>query len=190
MLGFQMFWLIQAAIYIPATPFQIFNTKFHRTDCLLSGKGGKRPFKAMTAIDANPCFCTGPGTQCLRNSDKTVISGTCPIGTATCMATINGTSTEVKPYISHFRNCIGGQGSSCTKQQPCYPCERSRLPEWGKGSSGSARCRMCSSEFSGDCQFIPGVGPYCFDKPGSKNVVPCKKCCTEPAPLIVGGVCY
>ena len=191
MLGYQFFHLIRAALYIPATPFTIFNEKFHRTDCLMSGKGGKRPFKSNIAMYKNPCFCVGPNTVCrLRIGGGTVGSTKpCPTdGTAECQVIdrSGGVVRKVKPYISHFRNCIGGQGSSCTMQQPCYPCERETLSGWGS----IARCRTCSSEASKECDFIPGKGPYCFDKVGSKRVVPCKTCCTEPEPVHYNGTCY
>ena len=39
MLGFQLFHLIRAALYVPATRFSIFNEAFHRSDCLQSNKG-------------------------------------------------------------------------------------------------------------------------------------------------------
>ena len=39
MIGYQFFHLIRAAMFIPATPFTIFNQHLHRSDCLNSGKG-------------------------------------------------------------------------------------------------------------------------------------------------------
>ena len=39
MLGFQLFHLLRAALYVPATQFLVFNKAFHRTDCLESVKG-------------------------------------------------------------------------------------------------------------------------------------------------------
>ena len=39
MIGYQFFHLIRAALFIPATPFTIFNQHLHRSDCLNSGKG-------------------------------------------------------------------------------------------------------------------------------------------------------
>jgi hypothetical protein len=37
--GFQMYHLIRAALFVPATRFFVYNTKLHRSDCLASGKG-------------------------------------------------------------------------------------------------------------------------------------------------------
>ena len=191
MLGYQFFHLIRAALYVPATPFTVYNQRFHRTDCLNSGKGGKRPFKSNNPIYKNPCFCVGPGAVCTnRQSGQPMPAVTCPVdGTATCMVPdSSGRQVFVKPYISHFRNCVGGQGSSCTLDQPCYPCSRATLPDWGPKS----RCRACTSGEgnTADCTFIPGKGPYCYDHVGSRKVVPCTTCCTEPAPLFRNGTCY
>lgn len=188
MLGYQFFHLIRAALYVPATPFTVYNQRFHRTDCLNSGKGGKRPFKATDNIYKNPCFCVGAGAVCAsRQSGQPLPAVTCPVdGTATCaVRDSSGRQVFIKPYISHFRNCVGGQGSSCTREQPCYPCGRAALHDWGT----SARCRACTGA-TGDCTFIPGKGPYCYDRVGSRHVVPCTTCCTEPAPLFYNGTCY
>ena len=59
------------------------------------------------------------------------------------------------------------QGPKCTKEEPCTPCELDRLDEFQ-----AERCTTCSPENRGDCNFIPGEGPYCFDKPGSVKVRP------------------
>lgn len=45
MLGFQLFHLLRAALYVPATQFSVFNKSFHRTDCLESVKGNN-PIKS------------------------------------------------------------------------------------------------------------------------------------------------
>jgi hypothetical protein len=42
MLGFQLFHLIRAALYVPATLFSVYNPQLHRTDCLESLKGKGR----------------------------------------------------------------------------------------------------------------------------------------------------
>jgi hypothetical protein len=34
---------------------------------------------------------------------------------------------QIKPYHSRKRDCQGGQRPSCTMDEPCTPCERSRL---------------------------------------------------------------
>lgn len=194
-IGFQFFHFVRAALYVPASRFFVFNENFHRSDCLESNKGGKKPFKATAMIDLNPCFCLEPAVCILQTTGEklSLTNGEiCPTdGSARCTSTTDN-STDIQAYISHFRNCIGGQGSSCTQDQPCFPCERDTLQDWsGSGRSRSiARCRTCSTEFNGDCNFIPDVGPYCYSQKGSKKVVPCKRCCTEPAPLFLNGTCY
>ena len=40
--GGQLYHLIQAVIYIPATRFYVWNDLLHREDCRYSSKGGKR----------------------------------------------------------------------------------------------------------------------------------------------------
>lgn len=192
-IGFQFFHIIRAALYIPATRFFVFNEEFHRSDCLESNKGGKKPFRATAAIDLNPCYCLEPAICILKMTGEKIGEGlVCPTdGTARCMSG-DGNKTDIKAYISHFRNCIGGQGPSCTQDQPCSPCGRDTLPDFsGSGKNVDvARCRTCSTEFNGNCNFIPGFGPYCYSEKGSKRVEPCKRCCTEPAPLFYNGTCY
>ena len=66
-------------------------------------------------------------------------------------------------------------------QDPCSPCELEKVLAFGV-----TRCETCSVFNDGDCNFVPGVGPYCWESPdydergGSRKVVPCKQCCTEP----------
>lgn len=188
--GTQLFHLINAATYIPATRFYVWNSKLHRSDCIDSGKGGKRKGKSIMTEDKNPCFCNAAtGNICTILATGTVQSAaTCPTdGTAKCTTS---TGKPVHRFVPNLRNCNGGQEARCTKDQPCYPCEREQLPHWGRGQ----RCRSCSSQNSGECKFIPGVGPYCFVPSAanstSKEIQPCKKCCTDPTVLISNGVCY
>ena len=181
--GVQLYHLIFAAIYVPASRFHIFNTKLHRSDCLSSSKGGKRPFMGTETYDLNPCFCHS-GSTCVSQTGSTVDVSACPTdGTATCIG--NGTQV-ISPFLDFQRNCKGGQGSSCTKEQPCYPCERSTLYKWGI----EARCRTCSDDFKGECNFVPDVGPYCYKEYGSYEVEPCVSCCTEKTPVFHSGKCY
>lgn len=181
--GVQMYHLINAATYIPATRFYTFNDELHRTDCIESGKGGKRPDLSTLVIDRHPCFCQSSILDCIDSSSGVAITnGSCPIdGTATCISS----TQKFEAYLSRLRDCRGGQGKYCTIDQPCHPCELDKIVEFG-----SERCRSCSSDVKSDCTFIPGKGPYCLKSAGSKQVVPCKKCCTEPEPLIINGTCY
>jgi len=189
--GTQLFHLINAATYIPATRFYVWNPRLHRSDCIDSSKGGKRPGKSSSSEDLNPCFCnSAAGNICtIKATGKVLTSGSCPTdGTATC-ATSKG--SKVHLYVPNLRNCKGGQEPHCTKDQPCYPCDREYLYKWGAGQ----RCRSCSSQNTGKCNFVPGVGPYCFVPSATSNgttlnVEPCKTCCTDPTVLIRDGVCY
>jgi len=186
LLGTQFYHLIYAANYVPATRFYVFNRALHRTDCLESGKGGKRPSEHMELIDRNPCFCLPSFANCTDISTGIVITNgtSCPYdGSALCLD--RSTGSRIKPFHSRKRDCRGGQAPYCTKDQPCTPCDRASLADYG-----APRCRTCSTDFTGDCHFIEDQGPYCFAYPNSKYVVPCTKCCTEPDPIIVNGTCY
>jgi hypothetical protein len=89
------------------------------------------------------------------------INESCPLdGTAKCLTT---TGTKIHLHISSKRNCEGGQGLGCTKDQPCYPCDLDSVVAFQ-----TSRCRMCTTDNDGNCNFIPEVGPYCFQSPGSK----------------------
>ena len=188
--GTQLFHLINAATYIPATRFYTWNSRLHREDCIRSSKGGKRPGKSTQTEDLNPCFCNAAtGNICTIVSTGAVVpAASCPKdGTAKCTT---ATGSQVHRYVPNMRNCKGGQAATCTKDQPCYPCEVGYLDMWGMGQ----RCRSCSSQNSGECSYVPGVGPYCYTPTSAnsptKEIQPCKKCCTEPTVLIKNGVCY
>jgi hypothetical protein len=189
-LGGQLYHLIQASTYIPATRFYVWNDALHRTDCIDSGKGGKRKGNATATEDMNPCFCTGTLATCYSvvNSAITIdlSSATCPTdGTYKCKQGDNK-ADRIHRYVPKLRDCHGGQGTACTMDQPCTPCERSKLETFGGG-----RCRTCSTMNSGDCGFVPGVGPYCLISPDSKAIEACKQCCTEPDPYYDStGYCY
>jgi len=187
LVGVQLYHLIFAAMYIPASRFQIMNPALHRSDCLASTKGGKRPFPSTIHYDINPCFCFSGATCQTKLTHQNVTKSSCPLDeSAECRMPDGG---YIEMYLSYLRDCKGGQGPACTKQEPCTPCERSRLVEFGV-SAGLGRCRTCSTDFKGDCNFVPDVGPYCFKKHGSKEIEPCKQCCTEPERILVNGVCY
>lgn len=183
MAGVQMFHLINAVVYVPATRFYTYNTLLHREDCIDSTKGGKRPGKNRISTYFNPCFCAY-GNNC------TAVATGLPLNETTCYrdhSSIcrNKYGQKVDKYASKLRDCNGGQGKFCTKDQPCTPCELDKLVEFGAG-----RCGSCSTDFTGFCDFIPEVGPFCLESNVSKNVIPCKTCCTPPEPLMVDGLCY
>lgn len=166
LIGTQGFFLLRAMLHIPTYPYQ-YDSTLLRHDCLDSGKGGKRSRGSTEAYDLNPCYSF--------NISKT-------------------TNISYDQYIPETRNCHGGFGGECTQLEPCDPCERESLPLWASASAsasgGGARCRTCSASFRGDCLFVPGVGPYCREAPGSKVVVACKRCCTDGSPLFVNDTCY
>jgi hypothetical protein len=166
----QVYYLMRAVLYIPTYPYQ-YDSSLLRSDCLDSGKGGKRSRSSTETYDLNPCyFYYIDNINLTNNSVKPVM--------------------EANHYLSDSRNCVGGLGGECSMQQPCTPCDRASLPAWSSSGWGGGRCRTCSSAFRGHCNFVPGVGPYCLEAPDSKLVIPCKRCCTDGAPLIVNGTCY
>jgi hypothetical protein len=137
-----------------------YDSSLLRRDCLSSGKGGKRARSSEQAFDRNPCF---------NYSYSDAVSNT----------------TDSEQYVPYTRDCHGGFSGTCSLREPCTPCDRDSLHLWGAG-----RCRTCTAQFRGDCNFVPGVGPYCRESPDSKVVVPCTRCCTEGAVLIVNDTCY
>ena len=187
----QMYHLIQAATYIPATRYFTWNHLLHRDDCIGSNKGGKRVGNSTSYEDINPCYCVGTNAECytvISNSDITYDLSTesCPNdGTAKCK---QGPTREdrIHRWVPSLRDCRGGQLSQCTQDQPCTPCERDKLSTFKEG-----RCRTCSTENTGTCNFVPGIGPYCLISPDSKAIEPCKQCCTEPEPFFDdNGYCW
>jgi len=184
MVGCQLFHLINASLYIPATRFFIWKPRLHRSDCILSAKGGKREGNSTAWEDLNPCFCKGTAS-CLHVVSKEVINtDSCPWdGTAKCRQDDH----KIHRFVSNLRDCRGGQQPVCSKDEPCTPCGREQLPLW----RNQGRCRSCSKHNMGDCLFVPGQGPYCLKAPDSKEVEPCKRCCTDPEPLFVNSTtCY
>ena len=162
LVGTQMYYLCRAVLHVPTYPYQ-YDSTLLRFDCLDSGKGGKRSRYSEEAYDLNPCYNY---TNTLSNI------------------------TYDEEYIPFTRNCYGGLGGECTEKEPCDPCDRELLPLWSPSGGGEGRCRSCTASFRGNCKFIPGVGPYCRERPDSKLVVPCKRCCTDAEPLIINETCY
>ena len=110
-------------------------------------------------------------------------NNTCPTdGSATCLG-VDG--QDVDRFISPLRNCDGGSGPECTIQDPCFPCELDTITSFLGG-----RCQACTTDNPGNCNFVPGVGPYCFESVDSFKVVPCTRCCTPNTPILVGNKCF
>eukprot|EP01039_Chlorochromonas_danica_P001900 gene1900-2078_t len=189
MVSVQYYHLGNVVTYVPASPFYTYDSNLLRPSCQRSGKGGKRPFDKREPYDLNPCYCLSSVANCTDTSTGQILatnnSFTCPVNSQTHCFYPNS-QDEIYPYLSENRDCYGGQDTHCTKHQPCHPCELDSVV-----SFKSPRCRTCSTDNQGDCNFIPGVGPYCLDSPSSRKVVPCKKCCTEASsPVVVDGRCY
>mmetsp|Transcript_29186 Transcript_29186/g.94144 ORF Transcript_29186/g.94144 Transcript_29186/m.94144 type:complete len:258 (+) Transcript_29186:2-775(+) len=160
----QSYFLYQAANTVAPSAFE---DEVYRYDCHDSHKGGKVS-KATTrpGSDLNPCFCQGDlgdGGVCVDALNRTVAS------------------KLSSKYQTYRRDCDAGRGSRCTRHEPCTPCELDRL----LGFKGATYCGMCSVLNTGDCNFQPGVGPYCWKSPHSRRVEPCKRCCTESFPVFV-----
>ena len=180
-----------------------------RKDCLLSAKGGKRAHNDRREHTIHPCWCSG---DCFDSQTNARLpSGDCPTdGSAECRVT--------SPYTIYLplrvdaqRDCEVAQPPACTIQNPCTPCEVESALTFGlapigrEPSSGGMgrmeapilnrtgiwkRCVTCSPQNTGDCNFIEGVGPYCFESPGSRHAIPCKRCCSEGVRVVgecVGG---
>lgn len=157
-----------------------------RYPCLSSSKGGKRASEDTRLPGVNPCFCHRNAT-CLVNW-RLFDGDSCPIdGSAECYENYKSAGeTQIVLHISERRDCTLGQGPKCTKDEPCTPCERSRLVEFGD----TPPCTACSSGNSGDCRFVEGKGPYCWVDSSKFKVEPCRQCCTEPGELIFrNGAC-
>ena len=74
------------------------------------------------------------------------------------------------------RDCMSNEGPDCTLQQPCTPCTNALLNL--KTIAGGSPCVSCSRTNTGDCGFLPGVGPYCeFGSNGKSDIRACERCC-------------
>mmetsp|Transcript_4025 Transcript_4025/g.5895 ORF Transcript_4025/g.5895 Transcript_4025/m.5895 type:complete len:183 (-) Transcript_4025:90-638(-) len=151
------------------------NNQWHRWGCLKSDKGGKRQWGDVSESSTNPCFFQNNSVRWTIQQD----------------GTDNGTflnDIQVQQYLNPTRDCGNAQGGRCTQNEPCTPCQLSKRIEFG---DRWARCQSCSTKYMGDCNFVHGVGPYCYKSATSRDVIPCKKCCTEPIPMFEkNGTCY
>jgi hypothetical protein len=186
---YQLFYLVKAAQFMPLFP-EPWDESLVRKDCVGSGKSGKRPGMRQEAYDINPCFCHTGATCMTMDGAAVSYNGTCPTnGDYKCHN--NATDLYIPLYISNERNCRGGMGPFCTQNQPCDPCEYSKISTFVADNDYEGRCSACSTDNRGECHFVPGTGPYCRVAPGSKKIEPCKQCCTESAVYYdSSGVCY
>jgi hypothetical protein len=72
------------------------------------------------------------------------------------------------------RDCTSGQGSECTKKQPCTPCD---ADNGCIGCAGSQAAYQAGTAQTGECFFTPELGPYCLDQL-TGIVGACTKCCS------------
>jgi len=169
---FQLHLLSEASVRIPNN-----NSKsVYRWDCLHSGKGGKRPLRDSSDEYLNPCYN--------RTTDVN--------GTEAVSHLCSSDSPDDESYIPATRDCDRAQLSHCSLTEPCTPCGLSRRDEFHGSAHGWSRCQAClvSNRF-GECNFVAGIGPYCWRDAETWEVVPCEKCCTESVPIIDEyGNCY
>ena len=171
---YQYWELSNAAITLPFN----FQRDMYRWECLYSAKGGKRPFDDSRDLYKNPCFNV-VSNDCVVNHNETMND---ELNTTTCNV------NHVPKYINDTRDCEYGKRSTCTKNSPCVPCGMKYKKEFGDRWK---RCKSCSEErYKNSCNFVKGVGPYCFKSATSRDVIPCVECCTKAIPIFVNGTCY
>ena len=130
----QCYYLILSSTYIPYFPYT-YNGDLRRYDCVDSGKGGKRPGNARETYDINPCYCHTSAVCTLSNGTVLTDPTECPTSGATCIEGTgigNFTKKAIDPYINNDRNCLGGAGIQCSREQPCDPCDRNSLNLFGR----------------------------------------------------------
>ena len=153
--------LIQASLTLPNRKDEF----LHRWDCLYSEKGGKVSYD--NSEDHNPCYCaqddvTGTLVQSISN------------GSLACSP-----DTQTFKYLDGTRDCSNAKGPQCSLTSPCTPCEMSKSAEFG---DEWMRCRSCTSPLDKRCDFVEGVGPYCYKSSKRSEIGPCAECCTDPDP--------
>ncbi len=150
----------------------------HRFDCLNSEKGGKRARGDESTKAKNPCFAHMNST--CKLADDTIILINSTNATVQCIADESAENKfngeVIERYLSDSRDCGSARGDECSMSQPCTPCELSRAEEFGDRWT---RCTTCSSRNRGNCRFVEGVGPYCYKGAYTREVVPCRSCCTD-----------
>lgn len=164
------------------------NKSIHRLECLYSNKGGKRPLNEMSDEYRNPCF--NSTDEIKSNNDIGDLSSLDSLTLCPSTKANKDDIMGIEPYISAARDCHQAQLRLCSSSQPCTPCELSRRDEFN--SDGWSRCQACSvHNGNGDCNFVAGVGPYCWKNGERLEVVPCETCCTENVAMFdAEGACY
>ncbi|CAM9288552.1 unnamed protein product, partial [Scytosiphon promiscuus] len=178
----EYYYLFFAIVKLPRDWATNMGASIERWDCLRSRKGGKGGDGSRDLSDINPCFCPSGGFCKNLTSEDWLDPSECPEdGTASCWD-VNRDPVDL--YVKSTKDCVAGQGASCTKDEPCTPCGLDSLKAFiveGVGNrTGVSRCRSCGAGNSGACNFVLDEGPYCWKEPGSREVEPCSACCTEP----------
>lgn len=218
---YQYHLLSKISIRHPITPEPNTNSEAKITqglylrECLHSAKGGKRPWGDMSNDYRNPCHeqstfghncknndsdgCSNETTHGINSKEpsNSSISHGGPLHYSLsypCQSKASSPSDSLSfdPFISAFRDCHQGRPPVCSYTNPCTPCELSRREEFQESLHGWSRCQACSlANNDGECNFVKGVGPYCWKNALAWEVVPCKKCCTEGGPVIdENGKCH
>ena len=185
---YQYWELSNAAVTLPFK----FKEDMYRWECLHSIKGGKRPYGDTTKeIYKNPCFYVDRNVNCSKNNESIIDLDNSLNNNTTC--DINNYVSSSELFIDDKRDCEYSKKASCTKNAPCVPCELKHRHDFGNRWK---RCKSCvnfeeKQNKKKSCNFIKGIGPYCYKSATSRDVMPCVKCCTEPYPdLSTDGKCY
>ena len=166
-----------------------------RIDCEESAKGGKRALRDLREHTINPCWCK-EGFICTDiGSNRRISNDECPTdGSAKCRNPSGNVNVALR--IDAERDCTNAQPARCTKDHPCTPCEVERALEFSPASLNInddtqiwKRCVSCSPQNRGECNFIEGEGPYCYENSMSRKAVPCKRCCSDATPVWMGSQC-
>jgi hypothetical protein len=176
--------LSEVSILLPSNQSDASGKSIFRWECLRSNKGGKRPYGDTSVEYRNPCFVKDIE---VNNTDAVVSETSATIEHhSSSLCSSSRTTAVTDPFISATRDCDNAQSSQCSYSQPCTPCELSRFKEFSESSRGWDRCQACSIKNRfGDCNFVHGLGPYCWKDADGWEVVPCRKCCTDGLSLRV-----
>jgi len=176
-LFFQFWELSNATLTLPVN----FRHDVYRWKCLLSKKGGKRPYGDTREAFKNPCFNLKK-EKCLQrknNNSENSIAFFDTYHRYNNKSICNITLKNSEELLDDRRDCEHARGGTCIKNDPCVPCSVKFRSSFGNRWK---RCQSCTRN-NGNCNFIEGVGPYCFKSATDRRSVPCTKCCTESEPL-------
>lgn len=164
----------------------------YRWKCLQSRKGGKRPWGDTSDAYRNPCHLNSISNNTKNDISNEYYPSSPCVSSSFTSSKSNNETPSTDPFIPATRDCPHAQLDLCSFTHPCTPCELSRGLEFRNSRQHVwSRCQTCSAANSfGECDFIDGIGPYCWKSSFSWDVVPCVKCCTDGTPMFDKGVCY